>query len=139
MRSPRFKIEYRQSRTRPTNHPTHVHKLQRPASSQDQTPLHNSQTAPLANPMAPLNIIIVGGSLSGALLVNGLLSNNTSFTVYERDAADPKREGYQIQLGDSAITGFKACLPKDCMDLITRKFGQSSGSTATAPAIYNTR
>lgn len=89
--------------------------------------------------MAPLNIIIVGGGLSGALLANGLLSNDIPFTVYERDTVDSKREGYQIRLGESAIAGFKACLPKDRMELITKKFGQSSGSTATAPAIFNTR
>lgn len=89
--------------------------------------------------MAPLNIIIVGGGLSGALLANGLLSNDIPFTVYERDTVDSKREGYQIRLGESALVGFKACLPKDRMELITKKFGQSSGSTATAPAIFNTR
>jgi 2-polyprenyl-6-methoxyphenol hydroxylase-like FAD-dependent oxidoreductase len=70
---------------------------------------------------------IVGGGLSGILLANGLLSNDFDFTIYERDAANSKREGYQTRLGDSTITGFKTYLSKDRMELITQKFGQSSG------------
>ncbi|KAI8935608.1 hypothetical protein NX059_008172 [Plenodomus lindquistii] len=89
--------------------------------------------------MSSLKIIIIGGGLSGALLANGLILNNIQVTIYERDTADSKREGYQIRLGDSALTGLKSCLPKESLDLITSKLGQSSGATATAPAIYNSK
>ena len=74
--------------------------------------------------MVSLRMLIVCGGLSGALLANGLLSNNIYFTVYERDAANHRREGYQMRLGNSAITGCKSFLPKDCIELITRKLGQ---------------
>lgn len=42
--------------------------------------------------MAHFKVIVIGGGLSGALLTNGLLNNNVNTTLYERDAADSKRE-----------------------------------------------
>lgn len=46
----------------------------------------------------------------GLPLANGLLNNGVEISVYERDAADSKREGYQIRIGDEADIGFDACL-----------------------------
>lgn len=51
-------------------------------------------------------VIIVGGGLGGSLLASGLMNNNVDFTLYERDAADSNREGYQIRMGDAALEGF---------------------------------
>ncbi|OSS46972.1 hypothetical protein B5807_08713 [Epicoccum nigrum] len=59
--------------------------------------------------------------------------------IYERDKADSKREGYQIRLGSGSQAGFRACLTNAHIDKITAKLGQSSGSQATAPSIYNTQ
>ncbi|KAL3473185.1 FAD/NAD(P)-binding domain-containing protein [Aspergillus californicus] len=87
--------------------------------------------------MAPFRVIIIGGGLSGSLLGNGLHNNGVEVTVYERDPQDQKREGYQIRLGDSAMTGFRACLKEDHLHRIIGKFGQSSSSTSTAPSVYN--
>lgn len=89
--------------------------------------------------MATFKVVVVGGGLSGALLANGLLNNGVDVTVYERDAADSKREGYQIRLGDAAMQGFKACLTKDCLSTILRKFGQSTLAASTAPTIMTTK
>ncbi|KAJ5638155.1 hypothetical protein N7490_008034 [Penicillium lividum] len=81
-------------------------------------------------------VIIVGAGLAGALLANGLLNNNVSFTIYERELEDSKREGYQIRLGDSAVAGFKACLRDEDYDAIIQRFGQSATSGAAAPCLY---
>ncbi|PLB53993.1 FAD/NAD(P)-binding domain-containing protein [Aspergillus steynii IBT 23096] len=82
---------------------------------------------------------IIGGGIAGSLLANGLLNHNVPFTVYERDAADAKREGYQIRLGDPAIAGFKACLRDEHLNAILGRFGQSTTLGATAPCLYNTQ
>ena len=84
-------------------------------------------------------VIIIGAGLSGSLLANGLLDNGIDFTIYERDAADSKREGYHIRLGDSAMVGFEACLPKSQINAITNKFGQSTGTSSTAPTITSSK
>ncbi|KAJ5809210.1 uncharacterized protein N7503_001428 [Penicillium pulvis] len=81
-------------------------------------------------------VIIIGAGLAGALLANGLLNNNVSFKIYEREVENSKREGYQIRLGDSAVTGFKACLRDEDFDAIIQKFGQSATSGAAAPCLY---
>lgn len=87
----------------------------------------------------PFKIIIIGGGLAGSLVANGLMNNNVSFAIYERDAEDSTREGYQIRLGESAIKGFRACLSADHLEAILKKFGQSAASGASAPCIYTTK
>ncbi|USP74860.1 FAD/NAD(P)-binding domain-containing protein [Curvularia clavata] len=89
--------------------------------------------------MGAFKVIIVGGGLSGALLGNGLNNNGVDFMIYERDNVDSKREGYQIRIGPGAQAGFRACLTNAHIEKITAKLGQSSGSQATAPLIYNTK
>ncbi|KAL2673830.1 hypothetical protein Neosp_012274 [[Neocosmospora] mangrovei] len=89
--------------------------------------------------MAPFKVIIVGGGLSGSLLANGLVNNGVEVTVYERDSADSKREGYQIRLGEAADAGFKACLSDDVRTAIHAKFGQSSKAVNSAPTVCNSR
>ncbi|OAL43318.1 FAD/NAD(P)-binding domain-containing protein [Pyrenochaeta sp. DS3sAY3a] len=89
--------------------------------------------------MGGFKVIIAGGGLAGALLANGLSNNGVEFIIYERDEADSKREGYQIRLGSGAQAGFRACLTTARIANITSKLGQSSGSQATAPSIFNTK
>lgn len=89
--------------------------------------------------MAPFKVIIVGGGLAGSLLANGLLNNGLDVVVYERDAADSKREGYQIRLGQAAYTGFEACLTDDRRAAVLSRLGQTSGEVNTAPSIVNSR
>ncbi|KAJ5324945.1 hypothetical protein N7476_003545 [Penicillium atrosanguineum] len=84
-------------------------------------------------------VIIIGAGLAGSLLANGLLNNNVLFTIYEREAENSKREGYQIRLGDSAVTGFKACLRDEDFNAIIQKFGKSAASGAAAPCIYTSQ
>jgi 2-polyprenyl-6-methoxyphenol hydroxylase-like FAD-dependent oxidoreductase len=89
--------------------------------------------------MAPFKVIIVGGGLAGALLANGLMNNGVEVAIYERDAADSKREGYQIRLGEAAQAGFKACLTGDIRTALLTKLGKSANAGDTAPAICNSR
>ncbi|KAL3447834.1 hypothetical protein BJX65DRAFT_295403 [Aspergillus insuetus] len=84
-------------------------------------------------------VVIIGAGLAGALLANGLLKNNVAFTIYERDEEHSKREGYQIRLGDSAVTGFRACLSENRAEDIIQKFGRSATSGPTAPCLYSTQ
>ncbi|KAJ6035908.1 hypothetical protein N7540_000187 [Penicillium herquei] len=88
---------------------------------------------------APFKVIIIGTGLAGALLANGLLKNNISFSIYERDPEDSKREGYQIRLGDSAVTGFKSCLADEDLQRIIERFGQTTSSEGAAPCLYSTK
>lgn len=85
--------------------------------------------------MSSFKVIIVGGGLAGSLLANGLMNNNIDFTLYERDPADSKREGYQIRMGDAALEGFEACLTPDHVAAITSKLGMSSNLSSTAPIL----
>jgi 2-polyprenyl-6-methoxyphenol hydroxylase-like FAD-dependent oxidoreductase len=87
--------------------------------------------------MSPFKVVIVGSGLAGSLLANGLINNSIQVEVYERLAADAKREGYQIRLGEDALKGFRACLTQQQKTLIVSKFGRSNGHFASAPIIYD--
>ncbi|KAK1984983.1 hypothetical protein LZ30DRAFT_779398 [Colletotrichum cereale] len=89
--------------------------------------------------MSSFRVVIVGGGLSGSLLANGLLSNGVDFTLYERDAAGSRREGYQIRLGDAATEGFGSCLRRDRIAAIRKKLGQSTDQSSTAPLVCDSR
>ncbi|KAK2023342.1 FAD/NAD(P)-binding domain-containing protein [Colletotrichum zoysiae] len=89
--------------------------------------------------MSPFKVIIVGGGLGGSLLANGLMNNGVDFTLYERDAAGAKREGYQIRLGDAAMEGFESCLRRDRILAIQNKLGQSTNQSSTAPLVCDSR
>lgn len=83
-------------------------------------------------------VVVAGGGLAGALLANGLLNNNIDFVVYEADARDSDREGYQIRLGAPALAGFRACLTQQRQDELFPKFGRSGGMISSAPILYDT-
>ncbi|RGP81377.1 fungal specific transcription factor [Fusarium longipes] len=89
--------------------------------------------------MGQFKVIIVGGGLAGSLLANGLVNNGVDTIVYERDAENTKREGYQIRLGNAALNGLAACLTDLHMASVLQKLGQSSGSSTTAPCLCNTK
>ncbi|KAK2044528.1 FAD/NAD(P)-binding domain-containing protein, partial [Colletotrichum somersetense] len=89
--------------------------------------------------MSSFKVIIVGGGLSGSLLANGLMNNGVDFTLYERDAAGAKREGYQIRLGDAAMEGFESCLRRDRILAIQNKLGQSTNQSSTAPLVCDSQ
>ncbi|KAF2823874.1 FAD/NAD(P)-binding domain-containing protein [Ophiobolus disseminans] len=89
--------------------------------------------------MSSFKVLIIGGGLSGALLANGLLNNNIDFTIFERDHAHSKREGYQIRLGAGANAGFRVCLTDAQIQTITNKLGKSTVTASTAPALYTSQ
>ncbi|KLO89400.1 Uncharacterized protein LW93_1459 [Fusarium fujikuroi] len=89
--------------------------------------------------MGNLRVCIVGGGLAGSLLANGLINNGVDTIVFERDEESLKREGYQIRLGDPALTGLASCLTESQLESIVQRLGRYSGSSKTAPSICNTK
>ncbi|KAG5766507.1 hypothetical protein H9Q72_005435 [Fusarium xylarioides] len=89
--------------------------------------------------MGNFKVCIVGGGLAGSLLANGLINNGIDTIVFERDEESLKREGYQIRLGDPALTGLASCLTDSQLESIVQKLGRYSGSSKTAPSICNTK
>ncbi|KAH7171651.1 hypothetical protein DER46DRAFT_677206 [Fusarium sp. MPI-SDFR-AT-0072] len=89
--------------------------------------------------MGNFRVCIVGGGLAGSLLANGLINNGIDTIVFERDEETLKREGYQIRLGDPALTGLASCLTDSQLESIVQKLGRYSGSSKTAPSICNTK
>ncbi|KAF5701363.1 fungal specific transcription factor factor [Fusarium mundagurra] len=89
--------------------------------------------------MGNFRVCIVGGGLAGSLLANGLINNGVDTIVFERDEEHLKREGYQIRLGDPAMTGLASCLTDSHLEAVVQRLGRYSGSTKTAPSICNTK
>ncbi|ENH72281.1 hypothetical protein FOC1_g10004519 [Fusarium oxysporum f. sp. cubense race 1] len=89
--------------------------------------------------MGNFRVCIVGGGLAGSLLANGFINNGVDTMVFERDEETLKREGYQIRLGDPALTGLASCLTDSQLESIVQKLGRYSGSSKTAPSICNTK
>ncbi|KAM0076219.1 hypothetical protein ACKRZS_011706 [Fusarium odoratissimum] len=89
--------------------------------------------------MGNFRVCIVGGGLAGSLLANGLINNGVDTIIFERDEATLKREGYQIRLGDPALTGLASCLTDSQLESIVQKLGRYSSSSKTAPSICNTK
>ncbi|RKK68834.1 hypothetical protein BFJ69_g13260 [Fusarium oxysporum] len=89
--------------------------------------------------MGNFRVCIVGGGLAGSLLANGLINNGVDTMVFERDEETLKREGYQIRLGDPALTGLASCLTDSQLESIVQKLGRYSGSSKTAPSVCNTK
>ncbi|KAF5622724.1 fungal specific transcription factor factor [Fusarium tjaetaba] len=89
--------------------------------------------------MGTFRVCIVGGGLAGSLLANGLINNGVDTLVFERDEENLKREGYQIRLGDPAMTGLASCLTDSHLEAIVQRLGRYSGSSKTAPSICNTK
>ncbi|KAF4956910.1 hypothetical protein FGADI_3513 [Fusarium gaditjirri] len=89
--------------------------------------------------MGSFRVCIVGAGLAGSLLANGLINNGVETIVMERDEETLKREGYQIRLGDPALTGLASCLTDSQLESILQRLGRYSGSSKTAPSICNTK
>ncbi|KAF6832009.1 putative FAD dependent oxidoreductase [Colletotrichum plurivorum] len=88
--------------------------------------------------MPPFKVIISGAGLAGTLLANGLLNASIPVTVYEREPAHVRREGFQVRLGEAAMEGFRACLRPDDLAAIRAAFSQATMGL-TAPALCDTK
>jgi 2-polyprenyl-6-methoxyphenol hydroxylase-like FAD-dependent oxidoreductase len=86
-------------------------------------------------PESSFKVIIVGSGLAGGLLANGFIHEGVDVRVYERLERHAKREGYQIRLGNGALTGMRACLTKSQIEDIASKFGRAGGLRSGAPII----
>lgn len=76
--------------------------------------------------MSSFKVIVIGSGLSGSLLANGLAKHGIDFSVYERDAQDSKRAGYQIRFGENALVGMRACLEPEHLSNVVKHIGPNS-------------
>ena len=109
-------------------------------------PAIESQPLPLftfrsrRNAAMGFKVIIIGGGLAGSLLANGLIRHHIDCMLYERDEkASLRREGYQIRIGDGALSGFRACLDASRFGALMEMFGPSGSFVPSAPALYDIR
>lgn len=59
-----------------------------------------------------MNVIVVGGGISGLCLALGLRKAGVPVTVYERDAsADARSQGYRLNVEPVGSAALRDCLP----------------------------
>ncbi|KAK2038319.1 hypothetical protein LZ31DRAFT_546297 [Colletotrichum somersetense] len=73
--------------------------------------------------MPQLNVIIVGSSLAGPLLASGLLAADVKVDLYEKLAADVKRDGYQIRVAQPCLEAFHLSLSAEQNEEIKARLG----------------
>lgn len=71
--------------------------------------------------LAPFKVVIIGGSLSEALLANGLLNNGVDTIIYEREEEKSERTSYQNRLRQAAVKGLGSCLTESHLSTILPK------------------
>ena len=90
--------------------------------------------------MMSIKVIVIGAGLAGSLLANGLMRNDIDFMLYERDEKNAlNREGYQIRIGDGALSGFRACLDPSRYEELMKLFGPCGSFTSSSPVLYDIR
>ncbi|KAF5633096.1 uncharacterized protein FTJAE_7274 [Fusarium tjaetaba] len=87
--------------------------------------------------MPQFNVIIVGCGLSGPLLASGLLHAGVKVDVYERMAADAKRDGYQIRVAQPSMDAFDLNLTPEQNQRIRASLGHFDANEETTPVWYN--
>ncbi|KAH7183702.1 uncharacterized protein B0J16DRAFT_374097 [Fusarium flagelliforme] len=87
--------------------------------------------------MPQFNVIIVGCGLSGPLLASGLLHAGVKVDVYERMAADAKRDGYQIRVAQPSMDAFHLNLTPEQNQRIRASLGHFDANEETTPIWYN--
>ncbi|KAL5592397.1 hypothetical protein FOBRF1_013423 [Fusarium oxysporum] len=87
--------------------------------------------------MPQFNVIIVGCGLSGPLLASGLLHAGVKVDVYERMAADAKRDGYQIRVAQPSMDAFRLNLTPEQNERIRASLGHFDANEGTTPIWYN--
>lgn len=87
--------------------------------------------------MPQFNVIIVGCGLSGPLLASGLLDAGVKVDVYEKLAADAKRDGYQIRVAQPCMDAFRLNLTPEQNKKIQASLGHFDANEETTPIWYD--
>ncbi|OBS15261.1 hypothetical protein FPOA_13854 [Fusarium poae] len=87
--------------------------------------------------MSQFNVIILGCGLSGPLLATALLDAGVKVDVYERMAADAKRDGYQIRVAQPSMDAFRLHLSPEQNERIRASLGHFETNERTTPIWYN--
>ncbi|RGP81375.1 hypothetical protein FLONG3_519 [Fusarium longipes] len=87
--------------------------------------------------MPQLNVIIVGSGLAGPLLASGLLEAGVKVDLYEKLAADAKRDGYQIRVAQPCMEAFRLNLTAEQNKAIQASLGHFDSSQETTPIWYD--
>ncbi|KAF5701366.1 hypothetical protein FMUND_13918 [Fusarium mundagurra] len=86
--------------------------------------------------MPQFNVIIVGCGLSGPLLASGLLDAGVKVDVYERMAADAKRDGYQIRVAQPCMDAFRLNLSPEQNERLRAGLGHFDSDGDSTPIWY---
>ncbi|KAF4949966.1 hypothetical protein FGADI_8567 [Fusarium gaditjirri] len=89
--------------------------------------------------MPQFNVIIVGSGLSGPLLASGLLDTGVKVDVYEKLAADAKRDGYQIRVAQPCMEAFRLSLTAEQNESIRASLGHFDSNQESTPIWYDHR
>ncbi|KAH6964629.1 hypothetical protein DER45DRAFT_557052 [Fusarium avenaceum] len=87
--------------------------------------------------MPNFKVIIVGSGLSGPLLASGLLTSGIKVDLYEKLAADAKRDGYQIRVAQPSLEAFRLNLSADQNEMIKARLGHFETNENTTPIWYD--
>ncbi|KAK2025529.1 FAD/NAD(P)-binding domain-containing protein [Colletotrichum zoysiae] len=87
--------------------------------------------------MPQFNVIIVGSGLAGPLLASGLLAAGVKVDLYEKLAADAKRDGYQIRVAQPCLEAFRLSLSAEQNEEIKARLGHFESNENTTPIWYD--
>ncbi|KAI6773060.1 hypothetical protein HG530_004018 [Fusarium avenaceum] len=87
--------------------------------------------------MPIFKVIIVGSGLSGPLLASGLLTSGIKVDLYEKLAADAKRDGFQIRVAQPSLEAFRLNLSADQNEMIKARLGHFETNENTTPIWYD--
>jgi 2-polyprenyl-6-methoxyphenol hydroxylase-like FAD-dependent oxidoreductase len=71
--------------------------------------------------MADERVLVIGGGMAGLAVANGLKKAGIPFAVFERDAEDRRRQGYQLGLQDMGVAALRALGCDEVTKIIARE------------------
>jgi 2-polyprenyl-6-methoxyphenol hydroxylase-like FAD-dependent oxidoreductase len=71
-----------------------------------------------------IRVVVVGAGLGGLALAQGLSRQGIDVVVYERDAANGRRQGDRVQLGPTGLAGLRRVLSQELHDLCLATAGR---------------
>ncbi len=79
-----------------------------------------------------MHVAIIGGGLAGPCLAHGLRRAGFQVTLYERDSAPTRGQGYRIHIAPEGNRALHDCLPEHLHRLVLATTGVS-GSAWSSP------
>jgi 2-polyprenyl-6-methoxyphenol hydroxylase-like FAD-dependent oxidoreductase len=71
--------------------------------------------------MADERVLVIGGGMAGLAVANGLKKAGIPFAVFERDAENRRRQGYQLGLQDMGVAALRALGCDEVTKIIARE------------------